>query len=81
MAVVDVCKAVYANAQPALPAPGALVVFTDKRTGLVVALSTDIEVLHGRLMPHFFTDYDVHEGVSLTAAPSPAVGQPWPRTA
>jgi hypothetical protein len=80
MAVRDICTAVYANAEPPLPIPGAMVVFTDKRTGLVIGLSTDAEVERGRVLPHWFTDYDVHEGVSLTG-PSPQVGQPWPRTA
>ena len=77
MAVANMC-AVYAQAAPALPAPSALVVFTDKRTGIVVALSTDVEVKRGCVMPHFFTDFDSHEGVSLTAAPGPQIGQRWP---
>ena len=81
MAVRDICQAVYANAALPLPVPGALVVFTDKRTGLVVALSTDVEVECDRVMPHFFTDFDVLEGVSLTADPAPAIGQPWPPAA
>jgi hypothetical protein len=34
-------------------------------------------VQRGRVLPHFFTDYHVHEGVSLTAVPAPAIGQPW----
>ena len=81
MAVVEICKAVYANAEQPLAVPGALVVFADKRTRLVVALSTDVEVVRGRVLPHFFTDYDVSEGVSLTADPAPAIGQPWPPVA
>ena len=75
MAVRDITVA-YANAQPPLAAPGAFVVFTDKRTGLVVGLSTDIEVQRGRVLEHWFSDYAVHEGVSLTA--KPAIGKPWP---
>ena len=76
MAIVDVCKAVYANAAPPLPSPGFLVVFTDKATRVVVGLSTDVEVAAGRMMGHWFSDYDVHESVSLDAAPT--IGQPWP---
>lgn len=77
MAVTQMC-AVYAQAAPPLPAPSAMVVFTDKRTGLVVALSTDIEVEKGRVMPHFFTDYDSHAGISLKASPGPEIGKRWP---
>ena len=80
MAVHNIA-AVYANAAPPLPAPGAVVVFTDKRTGLVVGLSTDVEVAAGRLLDHWFTDYDVHEGVALNASPAPGIGQPWPPAA
>lgn len=66
---------VRTDAAPPLPEAKSLIVFCDKRTGAVVALSTDVEKQRGRIAGHFFSDYTAHEGQPLTA--SPQIGQPF----
>ncbi len=67
--------AVRTDAEAPLAEAKSLIVFCDKSTGAVVALSTDVEKQRGRIAGHFFNDYTAYEGQPLTA--SPQIGQPF----
>ena len=61
------------QAEAPLPEPTSLVVLVDSR-GIVAGVSTDSELVRGRMLPHLLADATAYLGVALNHAVQ--IGQP-----